>query len=496
VSQLGSNLDRLGAQERAITSSLIAWRTPLHHWAWTSARGRLGPPGWLAPVGVLVVACVLRAFQLGSQSLWLDELEQGTVARLPLGQMLASLRSSAGDSPLDDFGIRLVTLPFAHPGTVETRLWAFLVGSAAVLVVSLATQEAFQSRTAGIVAGLTLAFMPLAVFYSQEARPYALVMFSAAFNLWLFARALRVGRWGWVWFGFSVALALNTHYYLALLVIGEFVTLVILRKAWGCTSVVVGGIADLPWLVYALPHQLLRTHDYAPPAPLTPIALFHAWRDVLSPTAETGIVLVGLSLLTAGIATALYRRSPTALVAAFACVVAIPFAWTIDVHGNFYFSVRQVIFVLPSLALLAGGASTSIDRKGVTVVMAIWLLLQEPGLRLVYAGDLMPKEDWSATAAFVEAHIHSDSVIYSWVGAPNSFGVAYYLPQLEPRCRWIASPIDQFVTQPLNQDDVIVLSRDLARTGYDTGTVSDYLQGQGWHSQVFSRGLGLWVFWR
>jgi mannosyltransferase len=445
VTGLGPEIGSPGVPgAEASRSKLATWRATFRTRAGLAAWVRSARLAWAVPLGLLALACLVRAFHLGFQSLWIDELEEGTVARLPLDQLLASVRSSAGDSPLDDFGVRLVTSPFPHPGTIETRLWAFMVGSAAVLIVFLAAKEAFQSRTAGVVAALVLAFMPVAVFYSQEARPYALVMLMAALNLWLFARALRVGGWAWAWFCLSVTLAIYTHYYLALLVIGELVTLVVLRKAWGCVALILGGAANLPWAVYAVPHQLGRPHDYATLAPFSVTTLFKAWTDVLSPTAERGVVLAGLALLAAGLAAAVYGRSPAAFVAGFACLIAIPFAWSIDVHGSFYFSVRQVMFVLPCLAILVGGASTMIRPREVALLLAAWLLLQVPGLRLVYAGDWMPKEDWRASAAFVAGHIHPDSVIYSWIGAGNSFGVGYYQA---PTC--VALPLDRRSDRPL-----------------------------------------------
>src|SRR5204863_36231 len=77
----------------------------------------------------------------------------------------------------------------------------------------------FSQRAALIVAAL-FAVNPYFVWYSQEARAYALLVLLCTLSLLFFLRAERDGRDTWKW-AVTSALALCTHYFAALLLVPE-----------------------------------------------------------------------------------------------------------------------------------------------------------------------------------------------------------------------------------------------------------------------------------
>ena len=91
------------------------------------------------PVGIFAIVAIgvaLRAYHLGTQSLWIDEISEATTAKAPLVQLFENVRLDAGAAPLDYLGVKLFTSVLGH-GTVGTRSWAFLMGCAGVFVIYL-----------------------------------------------------------------------------------------------------------------------------------------------------------------------------------------------------------------------------------------------------------------------------------------------------------------------------------------------------------------------
>src|SRR4051812_16560510 len=127
--------------------------------------------------------------------------------------------------------------PWAHVfGTDEAalRTLSALFGIATVPVAYLIGRD-LGSRRAGLAAAALVAFNPLLVWYSQEARPYSLLVLLCALSM-LFCFRRRV----WPWALFSV-LALLTHYFAAFVVVPEGLWL-----AWVCRprarALVAGGL--------------------------------------------------------------------------------------------------------------------------------------------------------------------------------------------------------------------------------------------------------------
>jgi len=177
----------------------------------TGARARVAA----ALGGIVAVGVVLRFGTLGLQSYHHDEVI--TAARvLPgsLGHMLHEVRVSESTPPLyyllahwwsQAFGLHEVGL----------RSLSALFGVATIPVAYLVGSE-LHSRRAGLITGATVALNPMLIWYSQEARSYALLVLLTAVSLWLLLRALRTCRGtDLALWAIASGLALCTHYFAA-----------------------------------------------------------------------------------------------------------------------------------------------------------------------------------------------------------------------------------------------------------------------------------------
>ncbi len=154
-----------------------------------AVAGRAPSRTALLLVAICALAAAVRFATLEVQSLWLDESFTLALVRRPFGELLSALPRTERTPPPYVVAVWLWARPF---GTSEAGLRSLsaLAGTATIPLVFLAGRE-LVSRRAGLVAAALAAVHPWLVWYSQEARAYALLLLFATAGLVFFARALR-----------------------------------------------------------------------------------------------------------------------------------------------------------------------------------------------------------------------------------------------------------------------------------------------------------------
>lgn len=143
---------------------------------------------------IVAVAAILRFATLDRQSFWFDEAFTAMLVRLPLDEMLAEIPDTESAPPL----YYLLAWAWSRAfGTSEVGLRSLsaLLGTATEPLMYVAGRTLI-SRRAGLVTAALVAASPFIVWYSQEARSYALLLFLSALSLAGFAQALRDPRRG------------------------------------------------------------------------------------------------------------------------------------------------------------------------------------------------------------------------------------------------------------------------------------------------------------
>lgn len=217
-----------------------------------------GPAFWMLALSIILVAACLRLYRLGSQPLWLDEALSWYRAVTPGGLGAGTVIDYS--PPLYYAGLSVWIGLF---GQSETALRApsAICGILFVGTILWAGRVMFSPRV-GLWCGAIAASSPVHVFYSQEARPYAFLLFLILFiatGLW---RTLCRDPWSrWFLVGMAATAALFTHYFaiMALVPMGLFILVVASRM--GKTNLLkhlalVAGICMLilsPWYLIAIP---------------------------------------------------------------------------------------------------------------------------------------------------------------------------------------------------------------------------------------------------
>jgi mannosyltransferase len=185
---------------------------------WTS-RWRTGR--FPASVAALtVVAAAVRFIGIGHQSYWYDEADTVWLIHHSIGHMLAYFVGSETSPP----GYFILAWLWGHIFGYREADLRSLSALAGVLTVPIAYEAGVRlfSRRAGLIIAALTASNPLLVWYSQEARSYALMVLLTSIALLAFAELRIRPRRGWmITWVVSGTLALATHYYAALMIVPE-----------------------------------------------------------------------------------------------------------------------------------------------------------------------------------------------------------------------------------------------------------------------------------
>lgn len=185
--------------------------TPGRRRGWIEPR----PTDWqrlAVPLAIVLLAAAIRFATLGIQSYEADETVTVSLLRLHFGPMLSAIPNSESTPPLYYVLAWGWTRVFGL-GAVGLRALSALFGTLLVAVLFVIADR-FFSRRAAVVVALLAAVNPFLVWFSQEARSYALLALLTAVSLGLFAQALRRPSRGVLaaWALISTA-ALATHYF-------------------------------------------------------------------------------------------------------------------------------------------------------------------------------------------------------------------------------------------------------------------------------------------
>lgn len=143
-----------------------------------------------SPWEIILLLCVvalgfgLRYYGLGRQGLWADELFGITTSYAP--HFVGIIPQLIADShPPGYLSFLYFYVPFFDGSEVQLRLHSLLAGTLLVLLTHIFGRRYF-SVTAGLIAAVLVAVNYQAIYYSQEARAYAMLSVTCLASLYYF----------------------------------------------------------------------------------------------------------------------------------------------------------------------------------------------------------------------------------------------------------------------------------------------------------------------
>jgi mannosyltransferase len=215
--------------------------------AWLPAAQRSRSHQAIA-AALLLIAAALRFSTLGTQSLWTDEGQTVMWLHGSFAHMLSAVADNESSPPLY-FCLAWLWSKIFGDWIVALRALSALLGCATVVVAYYGARRIWGPRVASVL-GLLAATSPMLVWYSQEARPYALLLLLCTLSLVYLARLLVLHDERAIqWWALFAGLALATHYFAAFLIVPQ--AALIAARA-GRTRRVAAAFAGLAALVAAI----------------------------------------------------------------------------------------------------------------------------------------------------------------------------------------------------------------------------------------------------
>jgi mannosyltransferase len=305
------------------------------------------------------------------------------------------------------------------------RLGSLLAGTAAIPLTYLLGVWTVGRRAALVGASL-MALSPFLIFYSTEARAYALVLLLVLLSTLTLLKALRSGGFGW-WAGYALCscAAIYTHYPAVFALAAQFAWAFLTRpEARGplLASNLAAAAGYLPWVPTLLDNTRSPGSDVI--GFLNPFSLHairtdlgrwffgHPYISVTSLPGPVAIVMLGAGLAAAlvGLALRLKRaagsRIPFRVPAGVVLILVLAIANPIEIAlyssiGDSVWLSRNLIASWPGLALAVGALVTSGD--GVVRVAAVGLVLGAFAIGASHMlGSGYQRPDYNAAAGFID----------------------------------------------------------------------------------------------
>ena len=350
--------------------------------------------------GLVAIGAILRFSTLGTQSLWGDEGLTAAIVALPFGDAMSTIAETESSPPLYYLLVWLWTALYGE-SEVALRALSALFGTLTI-PVAYAIGSELRSRLTGIAAAALVATSPLLVWYSQDARPYALLALLSALSFLYFVR-----RSLWLW-GLVSALAVATHYFALFTVVPEAIWL--LLRVHPRTRVIAA--AALPGLVAlaALPLQLHQAdvvpHPWAQIASLRSQVSQSAqqflvgltWTDFIHDLAVPLLALLVLAALALLAARGAGEERRAAVAPAVIAGLGAGLPFVIGLFGDNYLAARNVLGLWPLLAVLIALGAAAVPRVGGPLVGVICAISVAIVIAVALDEDLQ-RDDWRGIVA-------------------------------------------------------------------------------------------------
>ncbi len=357
----------------------------------------------LAAVAIVAAAALLRCWDLGRRSLWLDE------AWAAVGCLDGRFTTAqVGPTPLAFAGLVRASVAVLGRSEVAVRLPAALLSVAAVALAYRVGRD-LLGRPGACLAAAIVGLLPIPTYYGKELKPYSAELFLGLTTASLVAPLWRDPAWLPGWLGLVALVAVGTGLSPIAPVLAAGAFLVLLPVARRATlrytaSAGAAGVATVAWLRFAILPQVAVTPERAaywhlfflprtPPAALVSASLGSAleaatWGlgTALPHHADSMLRLASLppaatdvlgAAIVAG-AVALWRRGG-------AWLVQLALAWHVLIAGAAlagrypYGPARIALFFLgPTALLLAAAATMLADAVPARLRPAAWLVVLVP----------------------------------------------------------------------------------------------------------------------
>jgi uncharacterized membrane protein len=374
-------------------------------------------------IGLVIIGILLRLYDLGFNSLWLDEASTYTISVKSFTDIWQVTAGGEFNPPLF-YWIEHVMLMLGN-NEVILRFVPALLGVLTIPLFYLIGRE-FLDRNAGLIAAAACTFSPFLIYYSQEARAYMLMLFFVALATIFFLKGMKSGGLiNWTLFGALSALAFWAHFY-ALVMIGALVLFALIEWAprirnefdnlkMLVAAVVVFVVLSLPLIIVTLQLFVLRTSS-APTYGIQGLdIIFETFVQVAGMNIPVMVLLVALFII--GIFQAFRIGKSKGIFLVLITVLTFVISYVLSFKMPMlprYLIFLSIIFFLGIAVSYRTIYSLWNSRVVVYGFILVLFVVSAPALASYYSG--YSKEDWRGFSAALEQKVQPGDVVISIPG--------------------------------------------------------------------------------
>jgi len=345
-----------------------------------------------------IIGAFLRFYNIGLNSLWLDEASTYSVALLSVSGIWGNIVAGEFNPPLFYWIEHFIILFFGN-SEFNLRIVPCIFGTLTIPAIYYAGKE-FMDKNVGIIAATLMTFSIFLIFYSQEARAYSMMLFFITVSMIFYFRALRdndIKDWGM--FGICSAISFWTHFY-ALVIIGSLILyavyhVLLVKKTelkpfiYGCSCF---GMISLPLMMVMFQLFLKRTAS-APTFGIQGPSIIIATFDQISGNMFVTYIFMLLFIIGCIQAFAINKEKGFFLVMTTIMIFVISsvLSYMMPMMPRYliFFSIIYFIAMAMSYRFLANYFDMN---KVIYCIIILIMLINVPALMNYYAG--YTKSDW------------------------------------------------------------------------------------------------------
>lgn len=384
---------------------------------------------------ILTIGLILRLISL-NQSLWLDEAIN-VLATKNFSLFGIILEYSKYDfHPPGYFALLWIWTKAFGWSEISVRAPSVIFGVTTVLLTYLIGKNLVDRKT-GLIAALLLAINPLHIYYSQEARMYALAAFAATLNFLFFIRMIReMGKIGRNRVGYLVSalMVLGSDYLVYLIFPAQLMIIFLTRKTqflktW-LISLFVATVSFIWWMP-SLFEQINIGQSTALNVP--------AWKMVVGESGVKPLILTYVKFIIGRIShpdhlTYVLLFLPVGMLFAFLIIharksdyltktllfswIGIPIflAWFISFVIPVY-SYFRLLFVLPAFIILLALGISTFKTKVQYLFLSLVILTEFISSGVYLFNPAFQREDWKGLVEYLKLQPSFSKVLFESNGS-------------------------------------------------------------------------------
>lgn len=445
-----------------------------------------------------IVGCILRFYNLGFNSLWLDEASTYEFAKNSLWGIWDITANGEFNPPLFHW-IESWMLVFGNSEFI-LRFFPAVCGVLSIPVVYLVGKE-FIDRNVGIILAAAFSLSPFLIFYSQEARAFSTMLLFIACAMVFYFRGLRTGKIGnWVMFGVFAALSYWTHFYSMVIIVGLIIYAIVvslskIRENYKSLIVAIGvfSIICAP-IIYVTFSLFAKRTAAAPTYGIQGIGIIIQTFIQISGFSETAMMLLGV-LFILGIAHLyLFDKKKSLFLVAMTILTFI-----VSYFLSFMLPMMPKYLIFLSIIFFIGIAFSYkilymlTGSKLVVYGLMIFLLLVNASFYTQYYAGYT-KDDWRGfSGKLVNTTQPGDFIVLlpGYIAQPLDYYYSSALDNTTEFHAYTSVDLDKIMTQRTNNNVYYIITPDISAAN-PNGDVMRWVQanaqsiGQAGNIQIYA----------